>query len=170
MPGLVGKATIQTSAQEERLTIPQVAVHSDGLQPYVFVEEASTRYSAQYQKKYVKLGQRKLSDASASSSTSNSMMEVLQADVFPGDRVVVKGGHELSSLFFLGVLKLADADQRRLGIVTTPAAYREIAQTTQVPATVTLPQGNRSVISSQLEGTVYSHTLSPGAKCARATC
>ncbi len=40
--------------------------------------------------------------------------------------------------------------------------HREIAQTTQVPATSRWPQGNRSVISSQLEGTVYSHTLSPG--------
>ncbi len=42
------------------------------------------------------------------------MVEVLHGDVYPGDRVVVKGGHELSSLFFLGVLKLSSSDQQRL--------------------------------------------------------
>jgi cobalt-zinc-cadmium efflux system membrane fusion protein len=158
VPGLVGKATIYTSTQDEKLTVPKNSVYSDGLQSYVFVEEAATRASGEYRKKNVKLGKRSL----ATSKPSEPMLEVLQGDIYPGDRVVVRGGHELSSLFFLGVLKLSDDDARRLGIATTPATYREIADTLQLPALVTLPPENRNVLSSQLDGTVYSHSLSPG--------
>ena len=103
IPGLVGRGTIYTSEQDEKLTVPQRAVYSDGLQNYVFVEEASTRTSAEYRKKTIQLGKRTLE----AHKQSEPMVEVLQGDIYPGDRVVVKGGHELSSLFFLGVLKLS---------------------------------------------------------------
>ena len=86
----------------------------------------------------------------------------MQGDVYPGDRVVVKGGHELSSLFFLGILKLSDEDRKRLGIVPTIATYRPIATAIELAATVTLPPENRFIASSQLAGTIHSHTLSPG--------
>jgi RND family efflux transporter MFP subunit len=158
IPGLVGRGTIYTSEQDEKLTVPQRAVYSDGLQNYVFVEEASTRTSAEYRKKTIQLGKRTLE----AHKQIEPMVEVLQGDIYPGDRVVVKGGHELSSLFFLGVLKLSSSDQQRLGIRTEPASHREVASTTQLTASVTLPPENRSVLSSQLDGTVYSHKLNPG--------
>ncbi len=157
-PGLVGRATIYTSEQDERLTVPQNAVYSDGLQHYVFVEEASTRNSAEYRKKAIRLGERSLE----TQTPNEYRVEVLSGDVYPGDRIVVKGGHELSSLFFLGVLKLSSDDQQRLGIRTAEASYREIATTLQLPASVTLPPENRSVLSSQVEGTIHSHLLLPG--------
>lgn len=158
IPGLVGNATIYTSEQAEKLTVPQRAVYSDGLQNYVFVEEASTRTSAEYRKKTVRLGNRRL----VAAPRAEPMVEVLHGDIFPGDRVVVRGGHELSSLFFLGVLKLSSSEQQRLGIVTQVATQREISRTLQLPAMVTLPPENRSVLTSQLVGTVQSHTLAPG--------
>jgi cobalt-zinc-cadmium efflux system membrane fusion protein len=158
IPGLVGRGTIYTSEQDEKLTVPRRAVYSDGLQNYVFVEEASTRTSAEYRKKTIQLGKRTLE----AHEQIEPMVEVLQGDIYPGDRVVVKGGHELSSLFFLGVLKLSSSDQQRLGIRTEPASHREVALTTQLTASVTLPPENRSVLSSQLDGTVYSHNLNPG--------
>ncbi|XZE18473.1 efflux RND transporter periplasmic adaptor subunit [Pirellulaceae bacterium SH449] len=161
VPGLVGNATIFTSEQTERLAIPQRALHSDGLQSYVFVEEASTRTSGEYRKKNVRVGERFLI-ADQQSGPSEPMIELLQGDIYPGDQVVVRGGHQLSSLFFLGVLKLTEADQQRLGIQFAPALIRDLTSTLQLPALVTLPPENRGVLSSQLNGTVYSHTLSPG--------
>lgn len=158
LPGLVGRGTIYTSEQAEKLTVPQRAVYSDGLQNYVFVEEASTRTSAEYRKKTIRLGKRTLEGQ----KPMESMVELLQGDIYPGDRVVVRGGHELSSLFFLGVLKLSNSDQQRLGIQTAPASHREVASTRQLTASVRLPPENRSVLSSQLDGTVHSHELSPG--------
>jgi len=158
IPGYVGRGTIYTSEQAEKLTVPHSAVYSDGLQNYVLVEEASTRTSAEYRKKTIRVGKRILE----AQKPTEPMVEVLQGDIYPGDRVVVKGGHELSSLFFLGVLKLSGSDQQRLGILTAPASHREIAVTMQVPATVMLPPENRGVLSSQVGGRVHSHTLRPG--------
>jgi RND family efflux transporter MFP subunit len=158
IPGMVGKAEIQTSLSEGKLAVPHSAVFSDGLQNYVFVEEASTKSSSEYQKKYVKLGNRVI----ISDSSAETLVEVVQGDIYPGDRIVRKGGHELSSLFFLGVLKLADADKKRLAITTSRAAIRELSQTSLLPATIVLPPANRMQLSSQLGGTIKSHALSPG--------
>lgn len=157
-PGMVGQATIQTSTKNETLAVPQRSLFSDGLQSYVFVEEASTKTSAEYRKCVVKLGKRQRRVGNA----LHPHLEVLQGDIYPGDRVVVVGGHELSSLFFLGVLKLSDADRARLGITTIKVSSKPIAQTVDLPAVVSLPPESRNIISSQLDGTIRSHTLSPG--------
>ncbi len=133
-------------------------MYSDGLQNYVFVEEASTRKAAEFRKRNIRLGKRVL----ANQESAEPMVEVIQGDIFPGDRVVVRGGHELSTLFFLGVLKLSNSDQQRLGILSSPAAYRPIARTIQLSAAVTLPPENVSVLSSQISGTIHSHSLRPG--------
>jgi RND family efflux transporter MFP subunit len=158
IPGLVGQATIYTSEQAGKLTVPERAVYSDGLQSYVFVEVASTRTSAEYRKKNVRLGKRVLK----TQNLTEPMVEVLRGDIYPGDRVIVKGGHELSSLFFLDVLKLSSTDQQLLGILTEPAGQREMASTTQLPSFVTLPPENRNILSSQLAGTIQSYALRPG--------
>lgn len=155
VPGLAGHATIYLSELPEKLTVPQEAVYSDGLQNYVFVEEAATRTTAEYRKQSIRLGTRRLVN-------EQRLVEVLQGDIFPGDRVVVSGGHELSSLFFLGVLKLSSSEQQRLGILVEPATLREIPETLHLPGLIALPPANRSVLTSQLDGTVHSHSLSPG--------
>ncbi len=36
----------------------------------------------------------------ANQESAEPMVEVIQGDIFPGDRVVVRGGHELSTLSF----------------------------------------------------------------------
>ena len=158
VPGLVGSATIYTKTQNDRMAVPLRSVYSDGLQTYVFVEEASTRSSAEYKKRNVKIGISKL----LSRDFANSAIEIIQGDLYPGDRVVVKGGHELSTLFFLGVLKLTQVDRKRLGIETATATHRSMANMVSLAASVSLPPENRSVASSQLSGTIHSHRLSPG--------
>lgn len=158
LPGMVGNARVQIAHQDDRLSIPTQSVFSDGLQSYVFVEEASTKASAEYRKRNVSVGKRKL----VGSDPKVTFIEVLQGEVYPGDRVVTKGGHELSSLFFLGVLKLSDQDRSRLGIRTATAHKRPISKTLDLAAIVSLPPEHRSVVSSQLNGTIHSHRLSPG--------
>lgn len=183
VPGMVGTAIIHTATQSDRMSVPLHSVYSDGLQTYVFVEEASTRSSSEYRKRNVRIGKRKPTRRTVPSIDSSSMsgvesaetnvsasksaiysesVEIIQGDLYPGDRVVVKGGHELSSLFFLGVLKLTKDDRKRLGIQTATATHRPIANSIPVAARVTLPPENRSVVSSQLAGTIHSHHLSPG--------
>ena len=183
VPGMVGTAIIQTATQSDCMTVPLRSVYSDGLQTYVFVEEASTRSSSEYRKRNVRIGKGKQNRRTVSSLAPSSMsdaggdgakvstrvsaidsesVEIIRSDLYPGDRVVVKGGHELSSLFFLGVLKLTKDDIKRLGIETTTATHRPIAKSIPIAARVTLPPENRSVVSSQLAGTIHAHHLSPG--------
>jgi membrane fusion protein, heavy metal efflux system len=59
VPGMVGNAIIHTTTQAERMAIPLRSIYSDGLQSYVFVEEASTRTSAEYKKRNVVVGKRR---------------------------------------------------------------------------------------------------------------
>jgi len=158
LPGLVGKATIQTSTDSNKLTVPLNAILSDGLQSYVFVEEAATRESSEYRKRNLKLGERRRKD----SRSSEHRIEVIQGDIYPGDRIVVKGGHELSSLFFLGVLKLSELERQRLGISTATVSEKNFKRMLELPANASLPPESRSIVSSRLEGTVCSHTLHPG--------
>jgi RND family efflux transporter MFP subunit len=158
LPGLAGKATIQISTDSSKLTVPLNAILSDGLQSYVFVEEAATRESAEYRKRNLKLGERRQKDP----RTLDHRIEVLQGDIYPGDRIVMKGGHELSSLFFLGVLKLSEVERQRLGISTATVSEKKLKSMLELPAIVSLPPESRSIVSSQLEGTICSHTLSPG--------
>lgn len=180
VPGMVGNATIYTNRSNERIAVPSRSIYSDGLQSYVFVEEASTRTSAEYKKRNIIVGKRRMiqsisfSDSKSpaivdkniqSTSVNNrslDLIEVVDGDIYPGDRVVVKGGHELSNLFFLGVLKLSAADRSRLGIKTFVATQQPISQTMELAATVVLPPGGRSVASSQLAGTIRSHSIYPG--------
>ncbi len=77
MPGLVGSAKIQLSSESKRLSVPVKSIYSDGLQSYVFVEEASTKASSEYRKRNIKLGKR---SASLSGATH---IEVDQGDLYP---------------------------------------------------------------------------------------
>lgn len=158
MPGLVGIAKIRVSNESNRLSLPFDAVYSDGLQTYVFVEAASTKTSAEYKKRNVKLGHR----ISLEENSGRQRIEIIQGDVYPGDRVVVRGGHELSSLFFLEALKFSSDTRARLGIRTANAVQRPIADTLRLPASATLPPEARWTASSQLTGTIQSHSLTPG--------
>jgi cobalt-zinc-cadmium efflux system membrane fusion protein len=154
VPGMVGTAIIQTATQSDCMTVPLRSVYSDGLQTYVFVEEASTRSSSEYRKRNVRIGKGKQNRRTVSSLAPSSMsdaggdgamvstrvsaidsesVEIIRSDLYPGDRVVVKGGHELSSLFFLGVLKLTKDDIKRLGIETATATHRPIAESIPLP-------------------------------------
>ncbi len=96
IPGLVGNATILTEEQSEKITVPQRLSLAMVLQTTSFVEEASTRLAAEYRKKPIKLGKR----IAVASETNESMIEVVQGDIFPGDRVVIQGGHDFPVFFF----------------------------------------------------------------------
>ncbi len=156
IPGQVGSARIQLSSEAKRLTVPTKSVYSDGLKRYVFVEEAATGAASEYRKRNVVLGRRTFTIDKV------QHIEVLQGDVYPGDRVVIQGGHELSSLFFLGVLKLSAPDRTHLGIRTALAEERPLAAALNLAAVATLPPEARWTASSQLAGTIQAHNLSPG--------
>ncbi len=143
--GMTGTAEILSLGTQEGLTIPLRAVFSDGAERYVFVEETSTRTSSEYRKRTVVLGRR-----------SEETAELVSGEVYPGDRVVVRGGHELSSLFFLGVLRLGEATARAIGLKTDAVTDRTIDQILRLDAAVEIPPQQRMEISPQVAGVLHS--------------
>lgn len=162
LPGMVGTCEIQIDPQDDQMVVPRSAVYSDGLQSYVFVEETSTLEGSEYTKKSVLLGGR-----TAGSMANGPWIELSRGNVVPGDRIVVQGGHELSSLFFRGSLQLDPFTRKRMGIQIEPAASRSLMETLSVPATVILPPENRSSVSSQIPGNVRSIHVRPGQRVRR---
>lgn len=142
-PGMSGQADFILSQQQQHLTVPTSAVFSDGAERYVFVEEASTSSSSEYRKKTVVIGRQ-----------STKLTEILSGDVFPGDRVVTRGGHELSSLFFLGVLRLSPETAKGIGLKVEPVTRRIVEQTLTFDGAIDVPPQLRTSASSQLAGAI----------------
>jgi len=162
LPGMVGTCAIQMDPSSSTLAIPRSAVYSDGLQSYVFVEETSTKEAGEYVKQAVLLG-----DRVADSSEGGPWVELKRGNVVPGDRIVIRGGHELSSLFFRGSLQLDPFTRKRMGIQLEPVANRSIMRTISVPAMVKLPPESRSEVSTQIPGNIRSIGVTPGQRVKR---
>jgi len=143
LPGMNGQAEFVFPGRANRLGLPRTSIFSDGAERYVFVEEASTKESAEFRKQPVVLGRQ-----------TREFAEVLSGDVYPGDRVVTRGGHELSSLFFLGVLRLSPATAKSIGLKVEPVSEKSVEQIVRFDGAVEVPPQYRTLASSQLSGTL----------------
>lgn len=143
LPGMNGQAEFVLPGRAKGLSVPASSVFSDGAERYVFVEETSTKVSSEYRKKSVVIGRQ-----------TRDMAEVVSGDVFPGDRVVTRGGHELSNLFFLGILRLSPETAKSIGLKVEPATLRSVERTLRFDGAVDVPPQRRTFASSQLEGSL----------------
>ncbi len=147
IPGQRGQAEfINTGEKTEnvnRLSVPRGAIFSDGAQRYVFVEEAFTKETSEYQKRPIVPG-----------NQAGDSIEIIGGQVYPGDRVVARGGHELSNLFFLGVLKVSPEAAKTSGLQISPVNLLAIDQVIPVDAMVDLDPRFRTEGSSHLSGTL----------------
>ncbi len=151
LPGMNGQAEFILRDRTQGLSVPTAAVFSDGAERYVFVEETSTKTSSEYRKKTVVIGRQ-----------TTTATELLSGDVYPGDRVVTRGGHELSSLFFLGVLRLSPETARSIGLKVEPVTARSVERTLAFDGAVDVPPQRRTSASSQLAGTLRAIRVDRG--------
>lgn len=151
LPGMHGQAEILEEERQQPLTVPRTSVFSDGAERYVFVEETSTPESSEFRKRPIVLGR-----------TSGDMAEVVTGDVYPGDRVVTQGGHELSSLFFLGVLRLSPETAKGINLGTEVVSDRTIEHILESDGAVEIPPQRRTFASSQLAGTIQQIQVDRG--------
>jgi membrane fusion protein, heavy metal efflux system len=151
LPGMNGQAEFILRDRTQGLTVPTAAVFSDGAERYVFVEETSTKTSSEYRKKTVVIGRQ-----------TTTVAEVISGDVYPGDRVVTRGGHELSSLFFLGVLRLSPETAKSIGLKVEPVTARSVERTLAFDGAVDVPPQRRTSASSQLAGTLRAILVDRG--------
>jgi RND family efflux transporter MFP subunit len=75
--------------------------------------------------------------------------------MYPGDRVVTVGSHELAALFVQGVLRLSPEAEQNIGLRVAPVGRRRVAEVVTLSAAVDLPTSSRAVVSSRLAGVLH---------------
>ncbi len=143
MPGMQGQASITVSSEQPKLSLPKAAVFTNGTEFFVFVEEAATAKGFEYRKRNVALG-----------SSDAVVVEITAGEVFPGDRVVTVGGHELMNFFVQGVLQLSPEARKNFGLVVEPIALESIEDVLEFEGAIELPPTQRAVAASPLAGAI----------------
>ena len=144
LPGMTGQVRVDSMKGSSQLVIPVSSVIRDGAERFVLIEQEQTTVASTYKKQPLVLGQR-----------SGDFIEVRGGSLFPGDRVVTRGSHELGSFFAKGVLKVGPESARDISLKTAPVSTESIRETITIDGVVDVPPTNRSVASAQLGGAIY---------------
>jgi RND family efflux transporter MFP subunit len=139
LPGLSGQASIRLSSSEG-LVLPASALVSAAAERYVFVEEGP----GQYRRQNVVVQRRQGEQVQVAQGTG----------LYPADRVVTAGSHELSSFFVQGALRLSPEAERAIGLRVEPARRRPVAEVITLHGAIDLPPKGRAIASSRLAGTL----------------
>ncbi len=153
LPGMSGQVRLKVGDTGDKIVVPMSAIVRDGAERFVLVEEEQTQVASTYQKQTVVFGQR-----------MGNLIEVRGGSLFPGDRVVTRGSHELGSFFTKGVLKVSDETARDIGLILQPASQLTLAETITVDGLVDVPPTRRTVASSQLSGSIARILVDRGQK------
>jgi RND family efflux transporter MFP subunit len=143
LPGMTGQAELVLAGRPAGRTLPAAAVYGDGASRYVLVEEASASNSTQLARRNVVVGRQ-----------SADRAEIVGGDLYPGDRVVTRGGHELAGFFIPGVLRLTPEAARNIGLKVEPAQAQTLGSVLEVNGTVDVPPDRRAFASSRLAGSL----------------
>jgi cobalt-zinc-cadmium efflux system membrane fusion protein len=141
LPGMYGQAQIVAVAEKPRLTIPTEALVNDGLERYVLVEEAATAKAFEYRKRNVVV-----------EGEGVGYVALRDGAVFPGDRVVTKGSHELATFFVSGVLRLSPEAAANMGLRVEPIRPRSVEQVLEFDGAIDVPPEGRASVAAQLDG------------------
>ena len=155
VPGMNGYAELSTDAPESALLVPTKSILSDGAERYVLVEHARTKKGSEYQKTAVVTGRESLGQT-----------EILVGKLTPGDQIVTDGGHELSSVFVRGVLRLSPESERSIGLQLASAESAEIETVLTLDGRVDLPPDQRAQVSAAVAGTLTAVHVRRGQRVA----
>lgn len=150
LPGMYGQAHVVIPAANKIATVPPLALIREGAERYVLVEDEATAKASQYQKRNVVVG------------LETPEFVQVSGGVFPGDRVVTQGSHELSSFFVPGVLRLSDEAKKNIGLRVEPVQRRSVEDVIEIEGAVDVPPDRRTFASSQLPGTVQKILVDRG--------
>lgn len=138
LPGLFGQARIGLSQKTEGLVFPAPALVSAGAERYVFVEEGP----GQFRRQNVVVQQQQTEFVQVAQDTG----------LYPGDRVLTAGSHELASFFVQGSLRLSPEAERNIGLLVEPARRRTVAEVLTLHGVADLPPKGRAIVSARLAG------------------
>ncbi len=143
LPGMSGQARISVEGGGASLAVPAEAVLGDGPEKFVLVEESATARTFEYRRESVAVAGR-----------TRDTVFLAAGDVFPGDRVVTTGGHELASSFVQGVLRPSAEAARSIGLKVEPAGRRVVEETLEIDGRVELPPSGRAFAAAGVAGTL----------------
>jgi len=141
VPGMHGQAQVIHAFTKGAKVIPSDALVEDGLDHYVLVEEAKTAKASEFQKRHVAVKRRGL-----------DWVEIQSGELFPGDRVVTRGSHELASFFVPGTLRLSAETKQTIGLRVEVAQRRTVETVLSIDGAVEVPPDRRNYASAQLAG------------------
>lgn len=145
LPGMAGEARLILPGTAAGKAVPAAAVFGEGAERFVLVEEAGTAGASQYQKRSVAVGRQ-----------TPEVAEVQSGDLYPGDRVVTQGGHELAGFFVPGVLRLSPEARRGIGLQLEAAGPQVVEEVAEVDGTVDVLPDHRASASARLAGTLQA--------------
>jgi RND family efflux transporter MFP subunit len=141
LPGMKGRALLQTNSDREGLLVPETAVFSDGAERFLLVEISRTKQGSEYRRRPVVID-----------GVFRGRAQVVGGNLFPGDRVVTRGGHELAGLFFQGTLRLSAQTARSIGLTVEGVGPRVVESVVTLEGRVEIPPQQRTLASSPLGG------------------
>ena len=142
LPGMSGEARVLLPAPPAP-TVPAEAVVREGAERYVLVEEVSADGGSEYKRRAVTVGRE-----------AGGRVEVRSGGLYPGDRVLTQGSHELASFFIPGVLRLTPEAERTIGLAVEPVSLRAVDEVAEIDGRVDTPPDRRGAASSPLAGSV----------------
>jgi len=175
-PEMSGVITVVLERETGATLAPRAAVVRRGAAWFAFVEEALSDTDRENLGKKLEdreeplpawaqaLAQRTLSEPGARKVSrrllvlgrrSPTEVEILDG-LYPGDRVVLQGGHLFATLFVQGVLEVPEEVRRNIGLRTEEVLPRVLDEVTAGVAVVDLPPGRRACLSPRLPGKVAS--------------
>ena len=143
LPGMKGRALLQTNSDREGLLVPEAAVFSDGAERFLLVEIARTKQGSEYRRRPVVID-----------GVFRGLAQVVGGNLFPGDRVVTQGGHELAGLFFQGILRVSPQTARTIGLRVEEAGPQVVESVLTLEGRVEIPPQQRTLASSPLAGSL----------------
>lgn len=150
-PGMSGQAELTWESRKAVMSVPSEALQSDGAERYVLVEESNMKDGSEYQKVAVVAGRQ-----------SSGRVEILAGKVLPGDRVVTRGGHQLSSVFFLGVLRVGPETARTIGLKIDYVGEHVVERILSFDGGVDVQPDRRTTASAQLSGKLQAIRVDRG--------
>jgi membrane fusion protein, heavy metal efflux system len=143
LPGMVGEARLVLGGRAAVTAVPKTALLREGAEQFVLVEEVQRKEGGQYQRKSVVPGR-----------GSEDWVEVRSGDVFPGDRVVTVGSHELAGYFAQEDLRLSPEATRSLQVEIEPITTHLVEDLVEVDGRVEVPADRRASAASAFAGTL----------------
>ncbi len=143
LPGMKGRALLQTNSDREGLLVPETAVFSDGAERFLLVEIARTKQGSEYRRRPVVID-----------GVFRGLAQVVGGNLFPGDRVVTQGGHELAGLFFQGILRVSPQTARSIGLTVEEVGPQVVESVLTLEGRVEIPPQQRTLASSPLGGSL----------------